>query len=72
MRKIISYAEDPGAANFLLPLHKELCNAGFNSVSLVSQELNEYAKIKKELGWTPKTNFNIGIKETINWYISKK
>lgn len=46
MRKIISYAEDPGAANFLLPLHKELCNAGFNSVSLVSQELNEYAKIK--------------------------
>jgi len=32
----------------------------------------DFSKIKKELGWTPKTNFNKGIRETINWYISKK
>ena len=32
----------------------------------------DFSKIKKELGWTPKTHFNNGIIETINWYISKK
>ena len=32
----------------------------------------DFSKIKNELGWTPKTNFNKGIRETINWYISKK
>jgi len=32
----------------------------------------DFSKIKKELGWSPKTNFNKGIRETINWYISKK
>ena len=32
----------------------------------------DFSKIKKELGWTPKTNFNKGIRKTINWYISKK
>ncbi len=32
----------------------------------------DFSKIKKELGWTPKTNFNEGIRKTINWYISKK
>ena len=32
----------------------------------------DFSKIKKELGWAPKTNFNKGIRETINWYISKK
>ena len=32
----------------------------------------DFSKIKKELGWTPKTNFDKGIRETINWYISKK
>ena len=29
------------------------------------------SKIKKDLGWHPKTNFNKGIRETINWYMSK-
>ena len=32
----------------------------------------DFSKIKKELGWNPKTHFEDGIKETINWYISKK
>jgi len=32
----------------------------------------DFSKIKKELGWAPKTHFNNGIIETINWYISKK
>ena len=32
----------------------------------------DFSKIKKELKWTPKTNFDKGIRETINWYMSKK
>ena len=32
----------------------------------------DFSKIKKELGWNPKTRFDVGIKKTINWYISKK
>ena len=30
------------------------------------------SKISKELGWTPKTNFNDGIKQTIEWYLKNK
>ena len=29
-------------------------------------------KIKNELGWTPKINFNEGLKKTITWYINNK
>ncbi len=29
-------------------------------------------KIKKELGWYPKTNFSKGIKLTLNWYFENK
>ena len=32
----------------------------------------DFSKIKKELKWTPKTNFDKGIRDTINWYMSKK
>ena len=32
----------------------------------------DYSKIKKGLGWSPKTPFDVGIKKTINWYMSKK
>ena len=32
----------------------------------------DFSKIKNTLGWIPKTNFDIGIRKTINWYISKK
>ena len=32
----------------------------------------DFSKIKKELDWNPKTRFDVGIKKTINWYISKK
>jgi dTDP-glucose 4,6-dehydratase len=28
----------------------------------------DFSKIKKELGWEPKINFEAGLKETINWY----
>lgn len=29
-------------------------------------------KIKKDLGWTPKVNFNQGIRETVLWYLNNK
>lgn len=29
-------------------------------------------KIRKDLGWTPKENFKIGIRKTIEWYIKNK
>ena len=32
----------------------------------------DYSKIKKGLGWSPKTPFDVGIKKTIKWYMSKK
>ena len=32
----------------------------------------DFSKIKNDLGWNPKTKFNTGIRETINWYMSKK
>ena len=32
----------------------------------------DYSKIKKGLGWSPKTPFDVGIKKTINWFMSKK
>ena len=32
----------------------------------------DFSKIKKELGWIPKTRFDVGINKTINWYMSKK
>jgi dTDP-glucose 4,6-dehydratase len=28
----------------------------------------DFSKIKKELGWTPKVSFDIGIEKTIRWY----
>ena len=27
-------------------------------------------KIKKDLGWRPETTFDVGIKKTIDWYLS--
>lgn len=30
------------------------------------------SKIKKDLGWEPKTTFEEGIKKTINWYLENK
>jgi dTDP-glucose 4,6-dehydratase len=29
-------------------------------------------KIQKELGWEPKYTFELGIKETIQWYLENK
>jgi dTDP-glucose 4,6-dehydratase len=31
-----------------------------------------YDKIKKELGWEPRTEFETGIKKTIKWYVSNQ
>ncbi len=31
----------------------------------------DFSKIKNNLGWKPKTNFQEGILETINWYLKK-
>ena len=37
------------------------------------QELNfqrlNYSKIKRDLGWKPKTDMQIGLEKTISWYI---
>ena len=30
------------------------------------------SKIKKELGWTPSSNFNQGIRDTVLWYLSNE
>ena len=32
----------------------------------------DFSKIKRELGWIPKTRFDVGKNKTTNWYISKK
>ncbi|RLC53557.1 MAG: dTDP-glucose 4,6-dehydratase [Candidatus Cloacimonadota bacterium] len=32
----------------------------------------DFSKITHELGWKPKTDFNIGMKKTINWYSKNK
>ena len=47
-------------------------------ISFVSDRLGhdfryaiDTSKIKNELGWTPKTSFNEGLKKTIEYYIKK-
>ena len=30
------------------------------------------AKIERELGWTPKSSFESGIRETVGWYIKNR
>lgn len=32
----------------------------------------DYSKIHNELGWSPKTNFDDGIKKTVEWYCNNK
>ena len=31
----------------------------------------DISKIKNELGWEPKTSIDIGLKNTLNWYINE-
>ena len=31
----------------------------------------DISKIKNELGWQPKTNINVGLKNTLNWYLNE-
>ena len=30
------------------------------------------SKIKLELGWTPKTSFEVGIQKTVEWYLANR
>jgi dTDP-glucose 4,6-dehydratase len=32
----------------------------------------DFAKLKKELGWTPKESFKSGLRKTVEWYLSQK
>jgi len=32
----------------------------------------DISKIKKELGWTPKTNFDEGLRKTVKWYLENR
>jgi dTDP-glucose 4,6-dehydratase len=32
----------------------------------------DFAKIKKELGWSPKESFKSGLRKTLNWYLNQK
>lgn len=32
----------------------------------------DISKIKSELGWTPKYSFDVGLKQTINWYLEHR
>ena len=31
----------------------------------------DISKIKNELGWEPKTSIDIGLKNTLNWYMNE-
>jgi len=33
---------------------------------------NDFSKINRELGWSPKTSFTKGIKQTIKWYLENR
>jgi len=32
----------------------------------------DFSKVKRECGWSPKTDFEEGIEKTVNWYLSNK
>jgi len=32
----------------------------------------DFAKLKKELGWTPKESFKSGLRKTVEWYLNQK
>ena len=31
----------------------------------------DFSKIKNQLGWYPKTNIELGLKKTLNWYLDE-
>ncbi len=52
-------------------------NSSVDLISFVKDRLGhdyryavDISKIKNELGWIPKTNFNDSIKKTVNWYLN--
>ena len=41
--------------------------ANSSKKEIKNQKLN-FSKISKELGWKPKTNLDVGLSKTIDWY----
>ena len=53
-------------------------NSSVDLISYVDDRLGhdyryaiDISKIKNELGWQPKTNINVGLKNTLNWYLNE-
>ena len=56
---------------------KQNKNSSIDLISHVDDRLGhdyryaiDISKIKNELGWEPKTNINIGLRKTLNWYLN--
>ena len=66
--KLVNVVDDKKLSNFTVPSYVKRgellisISTGGNSPSLS-------AKIKRELGWEPKTTFEEGIVKTIDWYL---
>ena len=52
-------------------------NSSIDLISFVEDRLGhdfryaiEISKIRKELGWKPKTSISIGLKKTLDWYLN--
>ena len=57
---------------------KQNKNLSIDLISFVKDRLGhdyryaiDISKIKNELGWEPKTSIDIGLKNTLNWYINE-
>ena len=57
---------------------KKYKNSSIDLISFVKDRLGhdyryaiDISKIKNELGWEPKTSIDIGLKNTLNWYINE-
>jgi len=57
---------------------KQNKNSSVDLISFVNDRLGhdyryaiDISKIKNELGWEPKTNIDIGLKNTLNWYMNE-
>ena len=66
-------------SKFVIAINHEANPITWSLIEFVDDRLDhdfryaiDYSKIKKGLGWSPKTTFDGGIKKTINWYMSKK
>ena len=53
-------------------------NSSTNLINYVDDRLGhdyryaiDFSKIKNQLGWYPKTNIELGLKKTLNWYLDE-